>query len=319
MLRVYISALIFIMPCILGHGLTLMKAESMYGSQAMQFITNTLSPRAIGMGGIRTGLQPDTYSHFGNIAATPFSEEAFSIGVSYGKWQPDYTDAHHGLAGLKIKINDRISISAGSLCSFNPRYTLYDSNGISLGMFSPYDLIAGIGAAYKITSRLSTGMAINYARSSVSSFSDPSSTFFTDLQVLYMADSFSLSTSVNNLGFPIKDVSGNIFNIPLNLSVGSAYSKETGSHHIEAGAECIIYPIDTFAFSCGAGIEYIYSNFIAVRVGYHYGDKHNGIPSFAAAGIGFRFLGITIDASYMIASSYSPMRNTFSVGAGYSF
>ena len=70
---------------------------------------------------------------------------------------------------------------------------------------------------------------------------------------------------------------------------------------------------------CAVGAEYEYDSMIAVRAGYHYGSRENGLPSYASVGVGVKFFGVNVDAAYLIGSPTSPLRNTFTVGVGYSF
>ena len=67
------------------------------------------------------------------------------------------------------------------------------------------------------------------------------------------------------------------------------------------------------------GAEYGYDSLVYVRAGYHYASVGNGIPSFASAGLGFRFFGVNIDAAYLFGWGNSPLKHTFTVGVGYSF
>ena len=66
-----------------------------------------------------------------------------------------------------------------------------------------------------------------------------------------------------------------------------------------------------------AGAEYSILDIVDIRAGYHYGQNGTVLPTFASVGLGFEFFGVNLDAAYLISAG--AMKNTFSVGLGYSF
>ena len=78
-------------------------------------------------------------------------------------------------------------------------------------------------------------------------------------------------------------------------------------------------PSQPMLVKAGAGCEYSFNEMVFARVGYHYGDAVNVVPSYASFGLGLKFFGVTLDAAYLVADSTSPMRNTMMFGIGYRF
>lgn len=292
-------------------------------STAMPFMDIPASPRTAAMGGISSGIAPDAYAQFDNVAAVPFSEDSFSAGVSYSLWQPAAACNNMIALGGLYNIGDRFGVTFGTLVGINAPYGLMDASGAAAGNFTPKDFRIGAGMAFRFLDNMSAGVALNYARSTLAPASDlyrtSFSTFAADIQLMYRLDAFSFSLSGNNLGVPVKSAAGASFNLPMNAKLAAGYENDFDRHHVSAGIEGGIYFGGPAAGFGSVGAEYMYNSIIGVRAGYHYGSEKNGIPSFASAGLGFRFCGVNIDAAYLIAGKDSPMKNTFSVGIGYSF
>lgn len=293
-------------------------------SAALPFMNIMAGPRTAAMGGISAGLAPGAYAHFDNVAAVPFNEETFAAGVSYGMWQPDAAKSHLVTVGGIYRINDRLGVTFGTLVGVNSSYELMDDNGSITGSFTPKDFRIGAGVSYRVIDDLSVGVALNYAQSTLAPKSDLYSTtmktFAADIQVMYRISDFDISLSANNLGTPVKSASGESFSIPMNAKLAAGYENDFDDvHHLSAGIEGGLYFGGPSAAFAAAGAEYMYNDIVAVRAGYHYGGKANGIASYASVGLGVKFCGVNIDAAYLVAGKDSPMKNTFSVGVGYSF
>lgn len=72
----------------------------------------------------------------------------------------------------------------------------------------------------------------------------------------------------------------------------------------------------------GIGAEYWYARMLALRAGYHYGNKNSGRPTYASVGFGIKYFNILADFSYIAAiSDNNPLRNSlqFSVGIDFDF
>lgn len=287
-------------------------------SAAMTFIDGTLTPRVAAMGGVSAGLSSDAYAQFGNIAAIPFSDRTFSAGVSYLGWQPSTADVKSGLLGATCRLGRfGISLGAGAFVS-NP-YETMDAYGNVVGQFTPLNYLVGAGVSYLITDSFSAGIGLNYATSVTSAYYRNLNTFYADIQLMYRIREFSISLSGNNLGLPVSSASGKKFNIPMNAELAVSYSNVWGKHVLEAAVDGKAYFGGPSALGCAVGAEYEYDSLLAVRAGYHYGSTRNGLPSFASVGLGAHFFGVNVDVAYLIACGNSPLRNTFSVGVGYSF
>lgn len=295
-----------------------MVAAEAQESVAMPFVDNALNPRSAAMGGISAGLSSDAYAQFGNIAAIPFSSDNLAAGVTYNSWQPTAAGINAGVAGAAYRLG-RFGISFGASAAINQSYEGVSETGVSLGKFTPIDWQVGAGVSYLITDSFSAGIGLNYASSVTSAYYKDLNTFYADIQLMYVIRQFRISLSGNNLGLPVSSASGTKFNLPMNAALAVSYGNVWGRHGLEAGLEGKAYFGGPSAMGCTVGAEYEYDSLIAVRAGYHYGSEKNGLPSFASVGLGAHVFGVNLDVAYLIAAGNSPLRNTFSVGVGYSF
>lgn len=295
-----------------------MVAAEAQESVAMPFVDNALNPRSAAMGGISAGLSSDAYAQFGNIAAIPFSSDNLAAGVTYNSWQPTAAGINAGVAGAAYRLG-RFGISFGASAAINQSYEGVSETGVSLGKFTPVDWQVGAGVSYLITDSFSAGVGLNYASSVTSAYYKDLNTFYADIQLMYVIRQFRISLSGNNLGLPVSSASGTKFNLPMNAALAVSYGNVWGRHGLEAGVEGKAYFGGPSAMGCTVGAEYEYDSLIAVRAGYHYGSEKNGLPSFASVGLGAHVFGVNLDVAYLIAAGNSPLRNTFSVGVGYSF
>lgn len=295
-----------------------MVAAEAQESVAMPFVDNALNPRSAAMGGISAGLSSDAYAQFGNIAAIPFSSDNLAAGVTYNSWQPTAAGINAGVAGAAYRLG-RFGISFGASAAINQSYEGVSETGVSLGKFTPIDWQVGAGVSYLITDSFSAGVGLNYASSVTSAYYKDLNTFYADIQLMYVIRQFRISLSGNNLGLPVSSASGTKFNLPMNAALAVSYGNVWGRHGLEAGVEGKAYFGGPSAMGCTVGAEYEYDSLIAVRAGYHYGSEKNGLPSFASVGLGAHVFGVNLDVAYLIAAGNSPLRNTFSVGVGYSF
>ena len=287
---------------------------------AMPFLSMDISPRNLAVGGTTSVMPSDAYAHFGNVAAVPFSGSFMNAGVAYCLKQPSRQTSNSIAAAASLKIGKRLGFTLGLLSDIGRAYNMMDENGVISGSYTPADITAGAGIAYRPADFVSLGATLNYAGSrlwGMSGQDGTSNVFFADIQILFKVRDFNFSLSAANLGTPVKSVSGLSYNLPMNGTVGAGYSVSFGEHNLSAGLEAGLFLGSSTSLFGSAGVEYMFMDIMALRVGYHYGSDISAVPSYASAGVGFHFKGFSIDAAYLFASKV--LKNTFSVGLGYSF
>ncbi|MGN0187898.1 MAG: hypothetical protein ACI395_00115 [Candidatus Cryptobacteroides sp.] len=293
-------------------------AQQVASSASMPFLS--INPDAVSsaMGGTYQG---GAYSHFGAPAQASLLEGSFAASVSYGYFQPTMTKSHNVSASAVYKIDSRFAVTAGFLENIGKRYDVTSGSGYVIGTYLPSDMRIGAGFCWTIMENLSAGITLNYAQSSPFPRIDGDKTVqrtgFADIQVRYAPLSWlGVSVSGTNLGIPVKSASGKSYLLPMQARVSADAGKEFGAHSVRGTLDAGVY-FTPAAFNGGIGAEYGYDGHYFIRLGGHYCGKEVGIPPFFSLGFGLKFAGFSFNASWNYASG--PMKNTFAVGAGYSF
>ena len=267
--------------------------ESAGESAALPFLNQIRSVVSAGSAGVI--MKPDAYAHFGNVADAVSGEKKMSAGVSYGLWQPDVTHANIFSVSASYKLNNRMAVTAGASTSLYKKDGKYDELGIKTAEMHPVDVLAGA--------------ALNYVMSK--NIAGTANAFAADVQVTFRRNGLDLSVAACNLGMQVKDEGGAGYQLPMNARLNAGYGFGFGKSRLYGALQGRYY------FG-GVALEYEWNGMLAVRAGLCEGQKKNGIPSYAAAGMSLKLGGICIDLAYSAMAS-GPMKNTLACGIGYSF
>ena len=236
--------------------------------------------------------------------------EHLDVRATYSSWAP--STASNTIAGLDayIPLAGKFSIFVGGNMFMDKPYSEYDSQGILKGEFTPKDLIVSLGGEYRVNTALSFGLKGRFISSSLAKDAKGSA-FCADLFATYRTEAFDATLSLCNLGSKI-DYGKGSYSLP-------ALVKAFGGYRIIKGLTASLELDYLFngAFMAGVGAEYWIADIVALRAGYHYGDREKALPSFASLGIGAKFAGVSINATYLTASP--TLGNTLMIGLGYNF
>ena len=290
--------------------------ESVGESVALPFLDQVRSAKSAGSAGVMAVARPDAYSHFGNVAQSVFSEEKAMASVSYGLWQPEVSNTNIFSASGMCRVNDDLSMTFGVSSSLYGEERKYDDFGLESANMYPVDLIAGIGAAYKILDYLSFGLALNYVMSK--DFSGTLNAFSADVEVAFRKKGIDVSLSACNLGPKVKDAAGIGWNLPMNARLNAGYGFYFGKSMLYGAVQGQYYFGGPSSVHGGVALEYEWNRMISFRAGFNGGSKKNGIPTCAAAGISLTLKSFSVDFAYSLMAS-GPMKNSLACGVGYSF
>ena len=287
------------------------------GSEALPHVRIVQDPQAAAMGGAGiVSTASMAYASYTNAAAIPYSEKSLDVAVAYQNWQPSAASTDFISIAGAYNIRDKVGITVGFSYGANPEYETFNAYGESSGMFSPSDMQANVGIGWRFLPFLSAGVNVKYVRSAVAeghSFGAVAS----DIFLMSKLEDFKVALGVSSLGSKVTSASGAKYSLPTSVSLGAGYGHVFGEKHgLEILADADWYFSN--AVSVEAGAAYTFNDLVSVRAGYHYGGE-SVIPSYASAGAGVKFFGVRIDAAYIIGTGDSPLKNTFLIGAGYSF
>ena len=288
------------------------------------FLDVNPDPYMMGMANAGVANNATAFAMWNNNASTVFSENKMDVALSYGMWQPGNSGNNVIAVAGYGNVAKFMSISAGFKYFMNKPYDMTDVNGLHVGQFTPSDMSAGIGLAFKFAKIVSVSANFNYIHSSLAE-NAVANAFSADFGAMVNLKFMKIGLTASNLGSKMKyGENANPFALPANIKLGLGTTQKIGSgdnkkHEITASLQAG-YVLSYNTLFAEAGVEYKYNDMFRVSAGYHYGDSKVYIPQYASVGLGFKVIGIYLNASYMIGlAPDSPVSNTFSVGLGYTF
>ena len=274
-------------------------------SLALPFIRIDRSAVTSAMGGAQA------LSPLYNPAAVPF--RGSDVAFSFQRWAPGaVTSTNMNLMG-GFKIGRRLGIHVVGAYQNGTEYTLYDDTGSGKSTFAPSDLLVGAGVGFAITEFLSLGANVKFVHSSVAPESNYSAVAG-DAFILFSMKGFSAVAGVASLGTPVKS-GDKTFGLPASAKVGVGYDLAMGTSALRFAADADVF----FTGGVGAalGAQYGWNDMVFARAGFHLGTGNAPLPTYASVGLGVKFVGVHLDASYLFASK--ALGNTLCIGIGYAF
>lgn len=253
---------------------------------------------------------------FTNAAAIPYSDLKADFAAGYTMWQPSMAKSNVINVAGAYKLNDKMGVAAGFRYGVNPAYQITDESGSAKGTFSPSDMQANVGFAWRFLPYLSAGVNLGYASSSLAKgYSYGALT--SDVFLMSKFSDFRAALGVSNLGTNVKSLSGESYALPSSATLGAGYGSVFAEDHgVDVQLEANYY--FTGGLSASFGAEYTYGGLASVRAGYNF-SAESPLPSYASVGLGAKFMGIKFDLAYLIAAGDSPMKNTLALQLGYCF
>lgn len=285
------------------------------GAQTLPSLLVGSDAAALSRAGVSVSSEAGAYALENNVAAMSLSEQRLNAGASFGMWQPSYSNNKVIGVGAMFKATDALAVGATFKYLTSPSYETVTESGTTSrdGSFTPKEFNIAAGVSYAILPCLSAGLTARVLHSSLAR--DASATVFgVDLGVSFRLKGISAGLSVNNLGTKAK-YDGSSYSQPMLLKAGAGYDFTFGKSLLGISAEADY--LFAGAFMAGAAAQYGWNDMVFVRCGYHYGDSAKAIPSYASAGIGVKFFGVSLDAAYLFASKV--LQNSLGVTLGYSF
>lgn len=302
-------------------------------AQDLESLNYPSNARSFAMGGTDMAMNAYGTTIMSNPAAMALSENKFSIQGNYMGIQPSSLRNHFDLAAY-YSINQRFAVSLYGQGSLERRRTEFDGTGNPLGDFTPYSYTVGAGFAAEILDGFAIGLnakVIGAVRMSneyieLNPGYKNACAFAADLSLMYTTRGVRISAGLSNIGTKIKYSNSEKYtgyDLPTAVRVGLGYGKQWGRHTLDAGlqADYLIFASEYYG---GVGAEYGFDDMLFIRGGYHYnGNSINCLPQYASVGLGIKFIGISIDAAYMIpvgnSSSFNGYENSFMISLGWEF
>lgn len=289
-------------------------------AQGASFLENMPDAKSLGTAGADAAQQATAFSIWNNAASSVFSEDRFTAGAAYGVWQPSFTDIRQiAVAGYgKLGEKRRWSVNAGIRYYGYQPVELADENGIYAGSFSPYGIQASAGASFRVLPSLAVSATAGYVRSDIGG-TKAANAVCLDLGMFFRKDAFSATLVAANLGTALNYGGSSTYALPARLDIGAGYriGRQGGKHTLDISAKGNI-PLAGKDFRAAGGMRYTFNDMINLAAGYSLG-LGKGMASYATAGAGIKFYGVSVDLACLIGRSGDAMSGTMILNLSYAF
>lgn len=225
-------------------------------------------------------------------------DRQFGIEGAYMSWSPKILENTVFCGDMYYRIKGKYEINLECRQNKGQPYFISDEVGSNSGQYTPSFLTAGLGFTYKATDHVVAGVKARFCNADIISGNKMNAVAI-DLGAQYVSDCFMVEAAGANVGtdYALARVDGYYFNNGLKAG---------------AGVDCLFKG----GFMCAAGLEYGLKDIAFFRAGYHYGSAE-ALPSFASVGFGLKYVGLSLNLAYLLASE--SLGGSMMVGLGYSF
>lgn len=274
-------------------------------SAALPFLRINRDAATSAMGGV------EAVSGLYNPAAVPFTGS--DVAVSFQMWAPNGAPSTNLNLLSGIKLGKRLALNIMGAYQMGSEYPIIDASGNSKSTFKPSDLLVGGGIGFAFTDYLSAGVNVKYASSTLAAGASYGA-IAGDLFVMYAKGGFKASAGVASLGTPVKSGDAS-YPLPASVKAGLGYKAAFGKSSLDVAADFDYFLVGGVGLA--AGTQYAWNDMVFVRAGFHVGGGASPLPSYGSLGLGFKIVGIHLDASYILGGT--GIGNTLCIGLGYAF
>jgi hypothetical protein len=299
------------MLCVLSAGFF---AAGATGASAQEFMSVEITPdvRSAGMASGTLALDATPFSPALNMAAVPLSDNRWSAAYGFTSWLG--RDNLHSASGWG-RIGKRHSLGASfRWLAREPMETTED--GVIYRTVKPRNMIADVGYACAIASSVSFGLGMRYIDTGPEEIT-LGRALAGNLSFQYREKGWRAALVLDNLGARLGRDGGAMRAI---LRAGAGYQHLfAGRHRLSCSlqADYRFMPRGDGYLQGGAGVEYAFTGWFAVRGGYHLGDRERSLGNYGSVGASL-FLGpVSVDAAYLIITH--PMGDIWHLGVGVEF
>lgn len=323
---------------------------------ALLFLLISPGARSAGMGESFVGVADDASAVFWNPAGLAY-QNGRQITFMHANWLPGLTsDIFYEFLAYRMSIEGVGTIGFNVVYLDLGEQTRTDESGNELEKFSSNEYAISASYGSTVTDNLAMGVTLRFIRSNLSKFgagreigSGQASVFAFDIGTLYtfpfLNQKLTWGLNISNMGPKIAYIDeAQADPLPTNLKTGFAYKLINQKYNkltIAADINKLLVtphgdkPADPFyealitswydepfqremdKITRSIGMEYWYSDLIALRAGYYF-DKE-GKVKYSSFGAGLKYSLYGFDFGYVAASEGHPLANTmrFSLTVGF--
>lgn len=165
--------------------------------------------------------------------------------------------------------------------------------GEPLGQFNAQNLSIGLSMAYKVNDFVYVGMTGKFLYEKI--YVDNASGIALDIGGLYRKEFLSIGASISNLG-SMSDLRNSPTKLPASIRFGASYIiPVVGLNSFLIVAADGYKVLSGGKIHANAGAEFLYNEFLAIRVGYQSGYENKSITT----GIGLKYKAFNLDYAFV--------------------
>lgn len=293
-------------------------------ANAQDVLPMVADARTAAMGDVGLSFSANAFSVYNYAGVIALDDSSWGAGYTFGAWMPSFNiHTLHTVSGY-FKPADKHSLAAGFRYFFYPETGLMTSDGELAGQFSPFDIAVDVGYGFAVCENLAVATTVRYLGGRKSNLADAgaASAFGADLGMYYRNNNLSAAVALSNVGTKV-NYGGADYDMPARVRGAAGYMFSLCDKHALNGtleAAYVFLPENYTGFEAGIGLEYVYNGMAAFRAGYRLGNSESDpetIPdnfgsslSYATLGAGLNLCKYSLDVSYLLAGSGSPLRNS---------
>ena len=276
------------------------------GNTGLAFLKLGVTSRAISMG-------EAVVSNINDAAATHYNPAALFNG-SKGNIMFMHNEQVLGVRteflAAKIKMNKfafGLSVNNTAVDDIEVR----EIPGESVEKFSAQNYSMGLSVGYRVNEMLTLGMTGKFLFEKI--YIDNASGFAFDFGGLYVKDKLSLGLAISNLG-SMSELRSESTKLPSSVRGGASYIiPVTGLESLLRVSAEGYKVLDGGKFHTHTGAEFLYKDFLALRVGYQSGYENKSITT----GIGLIYKAINLDYAFVPYKFSQGSSHTITLGANF--
>ena len=288
--------------------------ESLPANEVFEFLAFSRGVARTGMAGAGSSLLSEStaMATFDNPAVLPFALKHVDAAVIGGIQAPANVNTRSTNlgGGVSVRLGKGFAVSAAVLNQAHPSQDF----GTKYGVYAPKDLIIAFGAGASFGDYVSLGVAGRMVQQSLLPEYKLSATSVT-VMLQYHLRGFSLAAGIANLGSGVASEKGNVSKLPSSARLATSYELPAGPGTLGCALDADYYFSGKLGLS--AGVHYGYKDMVFVRAGYRYASTGAAFPSHLALGLGFKWKGLGLDASYITGNAQ--LANSVCAGLSYNF
>ncbi len=288
--------------------------ETLPSNEIFEFLSFPRGIAQSGMAGAGKTLlsESSALAAFDNPAVLPFALKRVDATVSYGRWAPaqDNTRTNNLGAGVSVRLGKAFAVSASILNQAHSEVNLGEGNS----SFAPKDLLIALGAGVAFGEHVSLGISARMVQQQMWENTSLSSTAFTAM-LQYRKEALNVAAGVANLGAGVKSENEHVSSLPSSARLAASYELPAGPGSVVCALDADYYFSGKLGVSAGA--TYGFKDMLFVRAGYRYATQGAAFPSHLALGLGCKWKGFCLDASYLTANAQ--VGNSICLGISYRY